>query len=223
MSGGDQAAVVAEVRASLHPHDAVGEIAKRHGLDRNQVWAWTHDAALASAQARLGGPGLLERLMDEATRADVLAASSADRTLAFANCLHDRLRHDPATPEVIRAFVRALPADGSHDAELGSIVFHANFPEDLLFALLDEGRFIDALGHRAGPERLLVRLADEHDDEEAITTLATAYYGRDDYPIDAFLAFVKKHHESLVMSGNLERNAKISDERRRLAMELLDE
>jgi hypothetical protein len=211
------------VRAAADPHQAAVEIAHQRGLERHDVWTWAHEAAIASARARLPATGIHTRLTDEIARADVLALSSADRTLAFANLLNERLRHDAADAATLRAFVRALPADGQQDDELGAVVFHPAFPEELLYELLDEGRFVDALAHRAGPEKLLLRLADEHADEEAIATLATAYYGKDDYPIDRFLAFVKKHHESLVMSGSLERSAKLSDDRLQQAMQLLDE
>lgn len=105
------------------------------------------------------------------------------------------------------------------------LVFHPAIRDESLIRLLDYGRCIGSLGHRFGPEHLLLRLAREHRYPEAILTLALYHYGPDAARSEEFLAFVNQYvdmewlRQSLRVSDAADR---ISHASRQAALQLID-
>ncbi len=87
-----------------------------------------------------------------------------------------------------------------HDL-LEPLVFHRNMPEDLLLDLCDQEKFISQLGHRRSPRSLLEQMAERHNYDEAITTLALCFY-KDD-PLETFVRFVEKYKNCWMLQFNL--------------------
>ena len=184
--------------------------------DRARIAA--RDAAIA---ARLPLEGLIERLLDDGERARLLGEVRAE--LALANRLADLLPRCAATPAQLRQLVATLPADGADDLDLEGIVFHPAAPDELLLELLDQRRFVTALGHRAGPRELLERMAERHAYPEAITTLALEHYGPDDQPLEVLLAWVRRHRDCELLDYNLRHSPRLSPARRAAVLAILDE
>jgi hypothetical protein len=82
------------------------------------------------------------------------------------------------------------------DDDLPWLVSQESAPEDLLLELCDRGLYIDDLGHRKGPRRLLEKLADEHNYPEAILTLAKKLYTDSAESDDSFVSYVRRHADS---------------------------
>jgi hypothetical protein len=214
--------VVHEILSSADPRGAIRVVGARHGVNPGLAWAWALAEARKRAAARLPEEGLVARLLDPDQRARLIADADADRTLELANRLMALLPRCAATSDEIRALVAALPADGAQDRALETLLWHPAAPDDLLLALCDQERFITILGHRAGPIALLERLAERHAYPEAITTLALHHYGVDNYPLDAFVAFVRKHRGCFMLEHNLREGSRLSPERQRAALAALE-
>ena len=132
--------------------------------------------------------GLMALLLDGDRRAALVEEASADDTLILANRLERLLRTCDATSAEIERLVRSLPPDGRGDLDFQGVIWHPKIADAPLLELAREGRFIDTLGHRAGPHALLHFLADRYAYDEAITTLALAV-GMEDSSVHRDLAW----------------------------------
>jgi hypothetical protein len=82
-----------------------------------------------------------------------------------------------------------------HPEGLSWICSHDSAPENLLLELCDRGMFLDELGHRKGPRRLLERLAEKHCYPEAIITLAVDLYTDANESPESLADFLGHHAE----------------------------
>lgn len=99
-----------------------------------------------------------------------------------------------ASSDELAEMVELLLPEDVWDDVLDWLVFHPDLPERCLYRLLDAGRCINHLGHRRGPEELLLRLTKEHPEvQETILTLVLVHYGPDPERGDRFLEFVGEH------------------------------
>jgi hypothetical protein len=133
---------------------------------------------------------------DPAHRAALLAALEAETGTRLP--LHDAVARAAeacvATPDELAEMVELLLPEEAGYHVLDSLVFHPDMPERCLFRLLDAGLCTCSLGHRRGPEELLLRVAAEHPEVgEAVPTLALCHYGPDPQRGDRFLEFVREH------------------------------
>jgi hypothetical protein len=173
---------------------------------------------------------------DEITAESVVAIIlDADRRAALLEALanehgwhlplHNRLWEAAecvATAEELRAITEILRAEPAGEESLGYFVFHPEMPHKLLHELLDAGLCLTELGHRSGPRDLLETLASRHRSSEAITTLALDYYAGPETSDDEFAAFVREYRDDFMLRYNLRRSAKLSPERRAIALAALD-
>lgn len=108
----------------------------------------------------------------------------------------------PEPSELRKVFYFVLSSDQSQDHELlGPLIFNENMPEDLLMELCEQGKFISQLGHRRGPKRLLERIAEKYNYDEAITSLALYYYKNQSF--EEFVDFVQKYKHCWMLQFNL--------------------
>jgi hypothetical protein len=97
----------------------------------------------------------------------------------------------PDAEELRRALAHAIAAG---DEDLARpLAEHPAMPEDALLDLCERGLCLGELGHRAGPRRLLERMASLHAYPEAILTLALDLYRDPGEPLDAFAAHARAH------------------------------
>jgi hypothetical protein len=100
--------------------------------------------------------------------------------------------------DLTHALIRqAFQAHRRHaDAELiGWLLAHPEAPEDLLLELCDRGEYLDDLGHRTGPPRLLEKLAAQHRYPEAILTLGKGLYTDPAEPAAKLHAFLIEYRD----------------------------
>jgi hypothetical protein len=164
----------------------------------------------------------MDRLLDAEERATLLPDVAGDRTLALLNRLEQLLPRCHATTEQIVRLIGELPVSGVQDQLFETLLDHPAMPEALLFELLEQERFITALGHRRGPQLLLEHLVKRFAYPEAIATLALHYYGRDDHPIESFVAFVRRHRHCAMLDHCIRSGELLSQERRRAGLQALD-
>jgi hypothetical protein len=169
---------------------------------------------------------LASMILDPVRRAALLAALREQGP----PLLHQRIAKIAprcnASGDELDLFVDILLREDVDDDILDWLVYHPMMHDHSLIRLLDHGRCIGSLGHRCGPEHLLLRLAREHRYPEAILTLALYHYGPDPARREEFLSFVAEHldvawlRESLRVSDAAMR---IPEESRRAALQLYSE
>ncbi len=72
-------------------------------------------------------------------------------------------------------------------------IFNSNFPHEVLFELLEEGRFIHALAHRSEPIDLLLKIARRKDSpSEALLTAGQCYYDAPKISSAVFKSFLEE-------------------------------
>lgn len=160
-------------------------------------------------------PESLPQILKDAGKRQALMAALAGeqgRRPALANCIAEVAAKCRATPAELDEIVSILLAEDPQDKVLGDLIHHPQMPEGTLFRILDAGRCIPDLGHRAGPESLLLRLAEEHQYPEAILTLALHHYGAADASEAEFLAFVQRDLDLAWLRQSL----RVSDAARRM-------
>src|SRR4051812_23078424 len=116
---------------------------------------------------------LPEILASPARRAELLRALSARTgTLDLSNSVSDAAVHCQISSEQLDVLVTALLVEDASNHVLDCLVSHPAMSDQGLARVLDAGRCRNALGHRPGPEWLLLRMAEEHAYPESILTLA---------------------------------------------------
>src|SRR5205809_4784354 len=106
-------------------------------------------------------------------------------------------------PRTDRAVVTSLIEEASdlHRQENSEeyvrwLIGHPEAPEDWLLELCERGEFLDELGHRPGPRKLLEAMASRHRYPEAILTLGKALYRDRAEPIERLRDFLAAHQDS---------------------------
>jgi len=136
---------------------------------------------------------LIARLLDPAQRAELLASLSAE---PWQRQLHHHFwtaaTRAVATPDELRDVVRIL-LEEDQEALVGYLVSNEQMPEDVLVSLCDQGRCIDALGHRRGPRALLERVVEKHGYLEAVLTLALDLYADASATAEEFAVWARAH------------------------------
>jgi hypothetical protein len=166
-------------------------------------------------------------LRDKPLRTSLLAALKAEQGSVLP--LHCRVSESTpkcqATTEELDELVGILLREDETDRFLRELVFHPSVSDQTLFRVLDAGRCIDSLGHRAGPEQLLLRLAREHKYPEAILTLALYTYALAAVSEEQFLSFVREHIGLKWLRSSIRRRgeARFSGHKRKAALELIDD
>jgi hypothetical protein len=138
----------------------------------------------------------LPRILRDAGQRQTLLCSLREeqgRHLPLSNRVAQVASHCNATPAELDVIADLLLAEDEEDDVLSELVFHPAMSDETLFRILDAGRSLSALGHRSGPEELLLRLASEHQYPEAILTLALHHYGPESAGEEKFLGFVRQH------------------------------
>lgn len=169
-------------------------------------------------------------LQDPAARGRLLAAMRAERGshLPLSNRVDAAARNCVATAAELDELVDILLAEDDHEYVLCPLAFHPIMPEAALVRMVDAGRALAPLAHRAGPESLLLRLAQEHrrECEEAVLTLALHTYAPPEVSEERFLSFVREHidlywlRESLRVADAADR---LSGNKRAAALRLVEE
>lgn len=139
---------------------------------------------------------LLSVIRDPVRRAALFTAIDAESgtDLPMRNAVAKAAEGCLATPDELEQMVELLLHVDRQDHVLDWLVFHPALPERCLYRLLDLGRCVHNLGHRRGPEKLLIQVASEHPEvQEAVLTLALLHYGPDPERGDRFLEFVREH------------------------------
>jgi hypothetical protein len=130
-------------------------------------------------------------------------------------------------PELDRLTDSLLERDEGDDGYvLYWLVFHPAVQDRTLSRLLNRGRCIGSLGHRPGPEHLLLRLAREHRFPEAILTLALFHYGTRAHRREEFLSLVREFVDVKWLRTSLrvsDAAGRIPGEARRAALKLVDD
>ena len=87
---------------------------------------------------------------------------------------------------------------------LENFVSHQDFPESLLYELLDLDKCLMALCHRRQPINFLLKLIEKHDDAwEAIITVGQYYYFQADISVSQFINYIDKYKYSSWLLSNL--------------------
>lgn len=87
---------------------------------------------------------------------------------------------------------------------LEDFVFHPDFPEYLLYELLDSDKCLTALCHLGQPINFLLKLIEKHDDAgEAIITVGQYYYFQADISVSQFINYIDKYKYSSWLLSNL--------------------
>ncbi|WP_433890900.1 hypothetical protein [Streptomyces sp. CA-111067] len=120
------------------------------------------------------------------------ALGGSGDTVALWNAVERAAAVAEASGAQLREIVEAVVAEGYE--ELGSgFVGNPGIPEDYLLELCERGLLIDALGHRAGPRRLLARMCELHRYPEAVLTLGLELYRDPAVPPGEFAGFVGRY------------------------------
>jgi hypothetical protein len=82
-------------------------------------------------------------------------------------------------------------------------------------------RCIDALGHRAGPQTLLEKMATKYRYSEAITTLALDYYGTSAADNQKFADFITEYKDDYMLRWNL-RSSRLTEEKLAIALSIIE-
>ncbi|MGW1991312.1 hypothetical protein [Embleya sp. NPDC001921] len=104
-----------------------------------------------------------------------------------------------SAPE-LRRIVETLVAEGHEDLGTG-FLDNPNMSEAYLLRLCDRGVLIGALGHRAGPRSLLLRMCEVHRYPESVLTVGLEFYRDPSVRPEEFAAFVRRYHD--VSGGSL--------------------
>lgn len=166
-------------------------------------------------------------LRDPIRRASLLSTIRAERGtyLPLSNAVADAAPRCSASPRELEEVVEILLREDSEDHVLNWLVLHPNLSEHSLFQVLDAGRCIRQLGHRAGPEGLLLRIVTEHPDAyEAVLTLALVHYGPNVGRRERFLEFVRQHLHVSWLRDSLRKSdlaTRIPESQRKTAIELV--
>ena len=146
--------------------------------------------------------------------------------LPFRHRISDLVPKCRMSPETLATIVELLLEDDPDEHVLSGLVCNPAMGDETLARLLDAGRCLPELGHRSGPEWLLLRMANEHHYEESILTLALHHYGVPEASPDKFLAFVQKHialHWLRSSIRDRRGGAKVEPARREAAFKLIEE
>lgn len=132
-----------------------------------------------------------------------------------------------ATPQQLRDIAHQLMKlkgkKGDYDSLLCFFARHPLMPDDVLREMLDQKRCICDLGHLAGPQWLLERLAEEEKFSEAITSLALYYYGKKKYTTAQFAEFITKHKDDYMLRYNLTRQHGLAPKKWRAVLKIFGE
>ena len=166
-------------------------------------------------------------LSDKSLRMSLLADLEAEqgRVLLLHWQVSDVTPKCQATRQELDELVGMLLAEDATDEFLRELIFHPALSCEALFRVLDAGRCISSLGHRSGPEQLLLRLAREHKYPEAILTLALHIYAPAAISEEQFLSFVREHiglkwlRDSIRLRGA----ARFSGDKKQAALKLIED
>lgn len=167
---------------------------------------------------------LIEILLNSDKRAaliEVIEAESGSHLL-LTNRYEELARRCQATSEQLRQAIHGLLAAQAKNVLIEPLLFHPHMPDSLLFELSDQERYSIALAHRKSPQALLEKVAAQYRQSEAITTLALDYYGADTADNQEFAEFVARYKEDYMLQWNLKRSRKLSEEKRTIALSLLE-
>jgi hypothetical protein len=121
-------------------------------------------------------------------------------TTTLMNAINRAAAMAQASAMQLRQIVETMVAEG-HE-ELGdAFIYNPNMSEEYLLELCDRGVLTSALGHRAGPRSLLMRMCEVHQYLESILTLGLEFYRDPAVPPDEFAAFVRRYRN--VSGGKL--------------------
>ncbi len=131
-------------------------------------------------------------LMNDSWRCELWDAMKAERgtSRSLTRAFECTVAHMAATAEQLRELIRVFQAEHRDDG-LAELLFHPQMPEDVLIQFCERGEFIESLGHRHGPRRLLARVAELHAYPEAVVSLAVDLYRDPGVSSDEFAAFVR--------------------------------
>jgi hypothetical protein len=96
---------------------------------------------------------------------------------------------------VERAVQRHAHGPNEEQAYLPWLLEHPEAPESVLLDFCERGLYLDDLGHRSGPRRLLERMATKHRYPEAILTLGRQLYTEPAESVSALRAFLAEHRD----------------------------
>ncbi len=167
---------------------------------------------------------LIEILLDSRKQAALMKAIKAESGshLSMTNRYEELARHCQATSEQLQQATHALLATQADDVLVEPLLFNPNMPDDILFELSEQERFSVALAHRKGPQALLEKIAAQYRQSEAITTLALDYYGMEMADNQKFAEFVARYKEDYMLQWNLKHSQRLSEEKRAIALALLE-
>ncbi|MET9610160.1 hypothetical protein ABZZ17_34655 [Streptomyces sp. NPDC006512] len=120
------------------------------------------------------------------------ALEAQDHTAALTNALDRAAAVARASAAQLRQIVETVVREGHEELGRG-FVHHPDISGEYLLELCDRGVLTDALGHRAGPRGLLVRMCEVHRYPEAVLTLGLELYRDPAVPPDEFAAFVRQY------------------------------
>lgn len=124
-----------------------------------------------------------------------------------------------AASMLLRERIRADRASGD-EARIRDLCTHPATPEEVLLELCKDERYVDDLGHRTGPRRVLEELALRYQYPEAILTVARELYESADEPCDALLKFILPYRDRVWLYESLARLTPSGDEKRELLRSL---
>ena len=125
-------------------------------------------------------------------------------------------------PSDFERILDRLPADGSSDRYFSSLVFRHDIPESILLRLINQGRLINAIGHRSGPTAVLQACLNHSESEDAVCGLFSAQYALPDCPLEAAVAFVQKY-ASERLKQHIAASENLNAERRDMLLRVLQE
>ena len=151
---------------------------------------------------------IVSLILDDSTRESLFKAIALEdgNEPIISNRISDAIRSKRliAESDIVRIQDILLNEGYKGESILEDFVAHKDFPESLLYELLDLDKCLMALCHRRQPINFLLKLIKKHDDaSEAIITVGQYYYSQADISVSQFINYIDKYKYSYWLLSNL--------------------
>jgi hypothetical protein len=138
---------------------------------------------------------LLQILLNDELRKELISLLIEDHhELKLLNHIVDIAESIEYDENTFRSIFKILECEGNEGSDLiNAFVINPLFPEDILFRLFEQDKYICSMAHRRGPINLLLKIAREKNGwSEAILSCGYYYYEQDSISIEQFENFMNE-------------------------------
>lgn len=156
----------------------------------------------------ISSSNIVQLILDDSTRENLFKAIALEdgSEPIISNRISNAIRSlkSIAESDIVRIKYLLLNEGYKGESILEYFVSHQDFPESLLYELLDLDKCLMALCHRKQPIIFLLKLIEKHDDaSEAIITVGQYYYFQADISVSQFINYIDKYKYSSWLLSNL--------------------